>query len=94
MTQGCLKSNRKVVPRLTVKCLTDEQLAPSSVVEIAKWGAFDTDISRKLGDSFSLPENRKAMKSQAKVAALDDFYGPTPFLDIDDVEPTVIPEAD
>ena len=25
---------------------------------------------------------------------MDDFYGPTPFFDLDDVEPTVIPEAE
>ena len=32
MTQWCLKSNRKVVPRLTVKPLTSELLAPSNDV--------------------------------------------------------------
>ena len=36
MTQWCLKSNRKVVLRRTVKRLTAEQLAPSNAVEIAK----------------------------------------------------------
>ena len=51
-------------------------------------------MSRKLGDSFSFPANRKSIKTQAKGAALDDFYGPTPFFDLDDVEPTVIPETD
>ena len=25
---------------------------------------------------------------------MDNFYGPTPFFDLDDVEPTAIPEAD
>ena len=25
---------------------------------------------------------------------MDDFYGPTPFFDLDDVDPTVIPESD
>ena len=25
---------------------------------------------------------------------MDDFYGPTPFFDLDDVEPTLILEAD
>ena len=94
MTQWCLKSNGKVVPRRTVKRLNAEKLAPSNAVEIAKRTAFDANISRKLGDSFSLPENRKAIKNRAKVAALNDFYGPTPFFDLDNVEPTVIPEAD
>ena len=28
------------------------------------------------------------------MSELDDFYGPTPFFDLDDVEPTAIPEAD
>ena len=59
MTQWCLKSNGKVVPRRTVKCLTAEQLAPSNAVETTKRTDFDKNISRKLGDSFSLPENRK-----------------------------------
>ena len=94
MTQWCLKTNGKVVPRRTVKCLTDEQLAPPNAVEIAKRTAFNTNISRKLSDSFSLPANIKAIKTRAKGAALDDFYGPMPFFDLDDVEPTVIPEAD
>ena len=79
MTQWCLKSNGKVVPRRTVKRLTAEQLAPYNAVEIAEPTAFDTNISSKLGDSFSLPANRKAIKTRAKGAALDDFYGPTPF---------------
>ena len=94
MIYWCLKSNGKVVPRRTVKRLTSEQLAPYNAVEIAKRTAFDANISRKLGDSFSLPANRKAIKTPAKGAALDDFYGPTQFFDLDDVEPTVIPEAD
>ena len=59
MTQWCLKSNGKFVPRRTVKRLTSEQLAPSNAVEIAKRTAFDDNVSRKLGDSFSLLENRK-----------------------------------
>ena len=79
MTQWCLKSNGKVVPRRIVKLLTDDQLAPSNSVEIAKRTASDTNTSRKLGDSFSIPANRKAIKSRSKGAALDDFYGPTPF---------------
>ena len=59
MTQWCLKSNGKVVTRRTVKRLTDEQPAPSNAVEIAKRTDFYANVSRKLGDSFSLPENRK-----------------------------------
>ena len=84
----------KLVPRRTFKCLTAEQLAPSNAVEMAKRTAFDTNISCKLGDSFSLPENIKAIKTRAKGAALDDFYGLTPFFDIDDVEPTLFLEAE
>ena len=94
MTQWCLKSNVKVVPRRTVKCLTAEQLAPSNAVEIAMRTAFDTNISRKLGDSFSLLANRKEMKTRAKSAALDDFMDQRHFKNLDDVESTVIPEAD
>ena len=59
MTQWCLKSNGKVVLRRTVNRLTAEQLAPSNAVEIAKRTDFDNNISRKLGDSFSLSANRK-----------------------------------
>ena len=33
------------------------------------------------------------MKDWAKGSALDDCFGPTPFFDLDDVEPTVITEA-
>ena len=94
MTQWCLNSNGKVVPRRTVKRLTPEQLAPSNAVEISKRTAFDSNISPKLGDSFSLLAKRKAIKTRAKGATLDDFYRPTPFFDPDDVEPRVIPEAD
>ena len=80
MTQWCLKSNGKVVPRRTFKRLTAEKLTPSNAIETAKRTYFDKNISRKLGDSFSLPENRKKIKTQAKGAALDYFYGPTLFL--------------
>ena len=93
MTQWCLKSNVKVVPRRTVKRLTADQLAPSNAVEIAKRVDFDKNISRKLGDSFSLPANEKEIKTQSTGAALDDFYVPTKKFDLDDVDPTVIPEA-
>ena len=68
MTQWYLKSNGKVVPRRTVKRLTAEQLTPSNAIEIAKRTAFDTNISRKLGDSFSLTANRKSIKTQLKVS--------------------------
>ena len=94
MTQWCLKSNGKVVPRRKVKRLISEQLAPSNAVEIAKRKYFDKNIIRKLGDSFYLPENRKEIKTRSTGAALDAFYGPTPFFDLDDVDPTVIPEAE
>ena len=63
MTQWCLKSNGKVVPRRTVKRLNSEQLAPSNAVEIANRTAFYANISRKLGESFSLPANRKSIKT-------------------------------
>ena len=74
VTQWCLKSNGKVVLRRTVKRLTDEQLAPSNDVEIAKQTALDANVSRKSGDSFYLPENIKATKTRIKGATLDDFY--------------------
>ena len=63
MTQWCLKSNGKVVPRRTVKRLTAEQLSPSNTVEISKRADFDKNISRKLDDSFYLPVNRKDIKT-------------------------------
>ena len=66
MTQWCLKSNWQVVPRRTVKRLTDEKLAPSNTVEIANRAAFDADIKRRLVDSFSLPVNKQRMKTRAK----------------------------
>ena len=91
MTQWCLKSNRQVVPRRTVKRLTAEQLAPSNAVEIAKRSAFDADVKRRLGDYFSL---KKRMKNQAKEDSLEDYYGPTPFLDLHAEDPSTIPEAD
>ena len=59
MTQWCLKPNGRFVPRLTVKHITAEQLAPSNAVEIENRADFDKNISRKLGDSFSLPAKRK-----------------------------------
>ena len=59
ITQWCLNSNGKVVPRRTVKSLTAKQLSPSNAVEITKRTDFDKNISRKLGDLFSLPANRK-----------------------------------
>ena len=79
MTQWCLNSNGKVVPRRTFKRLTDDQLAPSNAVEIEKRADSDNNISRKLGDSFSLPANRKEIKTRSTGAALDGFYGPTSF---------------
>ena len=69
MTQCCLKSNGKVVPRRTVKRLTADQLAPSNAVEIAKRTYFDKNVSRKFGDSFSLPY-RRATGSDRKSVAL------------------------
>ena len=59
MTKWCLKSNGNFIPRRTVKRITAEQLVPSNDVEIKKRTDFDNNISRKLADSFSLPENRK-----------------------------------
>ena len=94
MTQWCLKSNGKVVPRRTLKLLTVDQLAPSNAIEIAERTAFDANVSRKLGDSFSLLTNGKVIKTRAKGAALNGFYGLTPFFDLDDLEPTVVSEAD
>ena len=94
MRQWCLKPNGKVVPRRTYKRLTSKQFAPSNAVEIAKQTDFDNNIRHKLGDSFSLPENTKEIKTQSTDTALEKFYGPTPFFGIDYVEPTVILEAD
>ena len=34
------------------------------------------------------------IKTRSTGAALNNFYGPTPFFDLDDVEPILIPEAD
>ena len=67
MTQWCLNSNGKVVPRRKVKCLTAEQLAPSNAVEIANRADFDKNTSRKLADSFYLPDNRKKSRLDLQV---------------------------
>ena len=93
MTQWCLKSNGQVIPRRMVKRLTAEQLAPSNAVDIAKRAASDADIKRRLGDSFSLPVNKQRMKTRYKEDSLDDYYGPTPFLDLYAEDPSTITEA-
>ena len=65
MMQFILKQNGGVVPRRTVRKLTSEMLASSNETEKAKRDAFEIDIRRKLGDSFSplvdalQPENSK-----------------------------------
>ena len=94
MTHWFMKSNGQVVPRRTVKRLTAEQLTPSNAVEIAKIAAFDDDVKRRLGDSFSLPVNKERMKTQAKEDSVDDYCRPTPFLDLHAEDPSTIPEAD
>ena len=42
----------------------------------------------------SLPVIKERMKTQAKEDSLDDYYGPTPFLDLHAEDPSTIPEAD
>ena len=48
----------------------------------------------KLGDSFLFRLIKKKSRLDLQVLHWTIFYGPTPFFDLDDVEPTVIPEAD
>ena len=61
---------------------------------------FDAEIRRKLGDSFSLPENGvhietgDKIEEEAETKSSDEFYGPSPFLDEDDEVPRDIPVAD
>ena len=94
MTQWCLKSNGQVVPRLKVKRLTAEKLAPSNAIKMAKREAFDADTKRRFGDSFSLPVKKQRMKTGAKEDYLDEYYGPTPFLELHAEDPSAITEVD
>ena len=93
MTQWILKQNGWVVPRRTVRKLTSEKLAPSNDVEKAKRDAFDIDIRRKLGDSFSSPVD--ALKPEnSEEDSTDDYYGEEPFLEDEEFRTSDIPVAD
>ena len=100
MTQWVLKQNCQVVPRRTLRKLTAEQLAPSNEVGQQKRVIFDAEISRKLGDSFSLPANGVHFETgdnideEAETKNTDDFYWPSPFLAEDDEVLRDIPVAE
>ena len=82
-----------VVPWRTVHKLTSEMLASSNEVEKSKRDAFDIDIRRKLGDSFSPPVDALQPKN-SKEDPTDDYYGEEPFLEDEEFRTSKIPVAD
>ena len=68
-------------------------LAPSNEVEKTKRDAFDIDISRKLGDSFSPPVDA-LQPENSKEHPTYDYYGEEPFLDDEEFRTSKIPVAD
>ena len=93
MTQWILKQNGGMVPRRTVRKLTSEILAPSNDAEKAKRDAFDIDIRRNLGNSFSsLVDALKPENSEED--STDDYYGEEPFLEDEEFRTPEIPVSD
>ena len=93
MTQWILKQNWGVVPRRTVRKLISEMLAHSNDVDKAKGNAFDIDIRRKLGDSFSPPVD--ALKPEnSEEDSTGDHYGEETFLEDEEFRTSDIPVAD
>ena len=82
-----------VVPRSTVHKLTSEMLAPSNEVEKAKRDAFDIDIKRKLGDSFSPPVDT-LQPDNSKEHPTYEYYGEDPFLEDEEFRTSKISVAD
>ena len=68
-----------MIPRRTIRKLTSEMLTPSNEVEKAKRDAFDIDIRRKLGDSFSPPVDA-LQPENSKENPTYDYYGEETFL--------------
>ena len=93
MTQWIVKQNWGVVPRRTVRKLTSEMLAPSNDVEKAKQDAFDIDIRRKLGDSFSFPVDA-LQPENSKEYPTYNYYGKYPFLGDEEFRTSEIPVSD
>ena len=82
-----------MVPRRTVRKLTSEMLASSNKVEKAKRDAFDIDIRRKLGDSFSPPVD-VLQPDNSKEHPTYDYYGKEPFMEDEEFRTSTIPIAD
>ena len=87
------EANGGVVPRRTVRKLTSEMLSSSNEVEKTKRDAFDIDIRRKLGDSFSPPVDA-LQPENSKEHPTYDYYGEEPFLDDEEFRTSKIPVAD
>ena len=84
MTQWCLKMNGYIVPRRTIRRLTPEELVRDS--EISKRKEFDEAITKRYGNSFSLPKENAANPQEPD----ESGYFELPF---DEVTPK-IPDAD
>ena len=93
MTQRILKQNEGVALRRTVRKLTSEILASSNEVEKEKQDAFEIDIRRKLGDSFSPPMD-VLQPENSKEHPTYDYYGKEPFLEDEEFITSKIPVAD
>ena len=93
MMQWILKKNGGVVLRRTVRKLTSKMLASSNEIEKAKRYAFDIDIRRKLGNSFSPPVDA-LQPENSKEHPTYDYYGEEPFLEDEEFRTSKIPVAD
>ena len=93
MMQWILMQNREVILWRTVRKLTSEMLAPSNDIEKAERDAFDIDIKRKLGDSFSPPVDA-LQPENSKEHPTYDYYGEEPFLEDEEFRTSKIPVAD
>ena len=95
MTQWVLNQNWQVVPWLTLRKITAEQLAPSNEVEQQKQAFFNDDIRQILGEYFSLTVDGVYLETGDVIdEEYEKNYGPTPFLTNVDEVPRSVPVAD
>lgn len=87
MAQWILKMNGQIVPRRSLRRLSEAELNPTNEIEIRKRQAFDNAIAAKLGDSFSLPPT--PLPSHLD----DDDAAFVPYED-DEESPIEMPDAD
>ena len=85
MCQWVLQLNGKIVPRRTLRRLTDDEASTFNEVELRKISAFDKEITKKLGDSITLGPTiqsnyRKTRKGGIQDPSIED---PTSVLDFD-----------